>query len=59
MKLRFKLVQESDEAYYVILARKFCTGKWEQIGTCHVSAKDSIKAGKLELIQFNVGEANL
>lgn len=55
MKLRFKLIQESDEAYYQVFARKFSTGKWEQIGTCHVGAKDSIKAGKLELIQFNMG----
>lgn len=57
MRLRFKLSTDADnEPYYVVLAKRFSTGKWEAIGTCCLSAKDYIKAGRTELIQFNMGD---
>jgi len=53
MKLRFALQTDSDgECYYNILARRKSTGKWECIGTCHIAARDAVKAGQLELIQL-------
>ena len=50
MKFRFRLTV--DNSAYEVLAKRKVTGKWEIIGTCHVLARDAIKSGKLELIQW-------
>ena len=52
MKLRFEL--DTENQCYRVKARSKVTGKWQQIGTCHLSAKVDVKAGKLELVQFNM-----
>ena len=54
MKLRFEYDTENE--CYRVLARRKATGKYELIGTCHPAAVNSIKAGKIELIQFNIGQ---
>ena len=54
MKLRFQL--DADNSCFKVRAKLKATGDWIQIGTCHLQAKADIKAGKIELIQFNVGK---
>jgi len=53
MKLRFEMDAEN-QCYKVRACSKM--GQWQQIGTCHLQAKDEIKGGKVELIQFNMGK---
>jgi hypothetical protein len=50
--LRFK--PDLDSNCFKVYAKRKSTGKWEQIGTCHFAAVADIKAGKHELIQFNL-----
>ena len=52
MKLRFEL--DTENQCYRVKARSKATGKWQQIGTCHLSAKAAVKMGQVELIQFNI-----
>ena len=53
MALRFQL--DADTQRFKVKA-KSKAGDWVQIGTCHLQAKEAIKAGKVELIQFNIAK---
>lgn len=55
MRFRFKFNEEED--CYYISARRKSTGKWEVIGTCHAAAKEHVKNGRLELIQFSLANS--
>lgn len=52
MKLKFEM--DTENSCYLVFAKRKITGKFEQIGTCHLSAKKEIEAGKLELLQLNM-----
>ncbi len=53
MKLNFRFVFNED--HYIVKAKRRDTGKWEAIGTCHLSAKNVIADGsRLELLVLSV-----
>jgi hypothetical protein len=53
VKLRF--LWDAERECYLVRARRKTTGLWETIGTCHALAKQYVKSGRMDLIQFAKG----